>query len=103
MGAGSVPAAAAARDGGALGERAGERGPCGGGPWARWLEGGASGAVSRGWDAVFSSARCQGAGGPVALRFRPTRAVWLWERSAIPQRQRPRSPRAARSAACARR
>lgn len=81
----------------------GERGPCGGGPWARWLEGGASGAVSRGWDAVFSSARCQGAGGPVALRFRPTRAVWLWERSAIPQRQRPRSPRAARSAACARR
>lgn len=81
----------------------GERGPCGGGPWARWLEGGGSGAVSRGWDAVFSSARCQGAGGPVALRFRPTRAVWLWERSAIPQRQRPRSPRAARSAACARR
>lgn len=47
----------------------GERGPRGGGPWTLWLGGEeGSGAVSRRWDALFSSVRCYGRAGPSVPR-----------------------------------
>lgn len=79
MGAGSVPAAAAARDGEALGERAGGARPARRRPLGSLAEGrgGQRGRLS-GLGCTFLLSALSGAGGP----FRPTRAVRPW--SAVP-------------------